>query len=86
MNPTIKLQREIAAEEAAKAAEFAEEAARAREEAAKAAEKAESSIRNFIQIGQKDGRSFQEISVGIREIFSLSETETEEKMKEYWKS
>ena len=126
MNPTIKLTREIAAEEmkriqekaaeeielikedakaevskaeakivkaeeeAAKATEEAakatEEATKAREEATKAAEKVECSIRKYIQIGQQNGQDSKEIQNNVQDIFSLSEAEAEEKMKEYWKN
>ncbi|MBD5393762.1 MAG: hypothetical protein HDR71_05725 [Lachnospiraceae bacterium] len=63
------------------------EAAKAEREAAKAAEaieKIECSIRNFIQLGQQNGQSFQETQQTMQNIFSISETEAEEKMKAYW--
>ena len=119
MNPTIKLTREIAAEEMKRiqekaaeeielikedakaevskaeakivkaeeeAAKATEEATKAREEATKAAEKVECSIRKYIQIGQQNGQDSKEIQNNVQDIFSLSEAEAEEKMKEYWKN
>ena len=87
----IKLQREIVEEERAKAEEERAKAEAEREkaeaEAAKAAEaieKIECSIRNFIQLGQQNGQSFQETQQTMQNIFSISETEAEEKMKAYW--
>lgn len=63
-----------------------EEAARAQEETVKAVEKIESSVKKFIQLGQQRGQSFQETQQTMQNIFSMSEVEAEEKMKEYWKS
>lgn len=95
MNPTIKLtrerademiklQREIVEEERAKAEAEREKAEAEAAKAAEAIEKIECSIRNFIQLGQQNGQSFQETQQTMQNIFSISETEAEEKMKAYW--
>ena len=81
----VKAKMEVAKAEAEKT-KAKTETAKATEKAAKATEKVESSIRKFIQIGQQNGESFRKINKSVQEIFSLSETETVEKMKEYWKS
>lgn len=86
MNPTIKLTRERADEMIKLQKELVEEErAKAEREVAEAIEKIECSIRNFIQLGQQNGQSFQETQQTMQNIFSISETEAEEKMKAYWK-
>ena len=81
MNPTIKLTRERADEMIKLQREIVEEE---RAKAAEAIEKIECSIRNFIQLGQQNGQNFQETQQTMQNIFSISETEAEEKMKAYW--
>lgn len=72
MNPTIKLRREIIAEAAV--------------EVEKATAKIECSIRKFIQVGQQNSQSIQEVKENLQNIFSLSDAEADEKMKKYWEN
>ncbi len=49
-----------------------------------AEEKLENSIKNFVEINQKSGQNLQKIKEDIQIVFSLEETEAEEKLRKYW--
>ncbi len=51
-----------------------------------AKERLENSIRNFVERNQKSGQNRQQIKEDIQAVFSLEETQAEEKMRKYWKS
>ena len=47
-------------------------------------ERDENAIRKLMEKGFVSSQNCQEVKENIQDIFSLSEAETEEKMKKYW--
>jgi len=87
MEPTILLPREKAAIEIKLIREQAEEEKQQiLEEKQQTEERLENSIRNFVERNQKSGQNRQQIKEDIQAVFSLEETQVEEKMRKYWKS